>query len=384
VPEVAVQESAESAQGGDLTAEQMLREDRRLLELKDQRRSFLVSEHLKRAQALRDRLSLRDARDELLAALSLEADNLQAKRDLAEINALLGEDYNAQVSTVAETLRDQTQIKTQQMRAEARDLLREGKLLLTKGDFDGAIAQLAIAEQTVRFAPYSIDWEGLDTEISELLQDARTKRATAAETLLLDQERSAFEALQSREKADVSRRRAVVDNMVSQAIDAFESGSYEDAIYFAEQALRKDPRNEQAEELRSSAFKAGMKATRVEYAAAKREEFKRWKEDLESYKVAWSKTITLPSPEEWSATTELRAKRRGLDIEQTRSEAEVSLRSDLSGTLIRMPEVSEEESLRALIDLIRLLTGLPLVVDPAAENAVLDEGISSLSPSRTT
>ncbi|MFT7486217.1 MAG: tetratricopeptide (TPR) repeat protein [Candidatus Paceibacteria bacterium] len=352
-----------------------LAQDRRLLELKEQRRAFLVDEHTKRAQTLRDRLRLRDSRDQLLAALSLDPDHLQAKKDLAEVNALLGENYNSKVTTVTETLQSQTRVKTAQMRAEARDLLREGKLMLVKGDYDGAIAQLTIAQQTVRFAPYSIDWDGLDTEVNELLSDAKSKRSTVAEASLLEQQRSAFDALQTREEAAVNRRRLVVDNMVTQAIDSFDAGNYEDTIYFADQALRKDPRNQQAEELRSSAFKAGLKQTRVRYVAKKREQFKRWKEELESYKIAWSDTITLPDPEAWAEMTELRSKRRGLNLEQTRSLADITLRKNLASTLIAMPEVDEVESLRELVDLIRLMTGLPLVVDPAAENAVLDEGI---------
>lgn len=363
-----------AAQDGP-TASDMLRQDARLLELKEQRRAFLVDRHLASAKDLRDRLRLRDAREELLAALTLDPDHLQAKKDLAEVNALLGEDYDATVSTVTETLQNNYKVRTQQLHAEARDLLREGKLLLARGDYNGAIAQLTIAQQTVRFAPYAVDWEGTDTSIDALLGRAIDERQSAEEASLLEAQREAFDELQAREKADVARRKMVVDNMVEQAIDAFDRGDFEEAIDFADQALRKDPRNEQAEELRESAFKAGLKQTRVEYVAAKREQFKRWKEQIESYKILWSETITLPDPEDWAEMTALRANRRGLDLDQSDSPADMALRESLKGTRIQLPEFEDEEDIRSIVDMIRLQTGLPLVVDPAAYNAVIDEGI---------
>ena len=355
--------------------EQMLREDARLLELKEQRRAFLVEQHMNAATGLRDRLRLRDAREELLAALTLDPDHLQAKKNLAEINALLGEGYDDKVSSVTETLQGAMNVRTQQLRAEADDLLRQGKLMLARGDYDGAIAQLTIAAQTVRFAPYSVDWNGIDNSIDALLNRAKSERANAEEASLLEAQRKAYEELQTRETEDSARRRQVIDNMLTQAIDAFNKGAYEDAIYYADQALRKDPRNQQAEELRESAFKAGLKQTRVEYVAAKREQFKRWKEDIESYKILWNDTITLPDPDEWAAMTERRSKRRGLDFDQMRTPSDLALRETLRKTLIKLPPVEEEDNIRAIIDMIRIMTGLPLVVDPAAFNAVIDEGI---------
>ncbi len=372
----------EGVPAGELSTElepqdagQMLRDDARLLELKEQRRAFLVAEHLANANNLRERLRLKEAREELLAALGLDADNLQAKKDLAEVNALLGDDYDATVSSVSETLESAMIVRTQQLRAEASDLLRDGKLMLAKGDYDGAIAQLTIAEQTVRYAPYSIDWSGIDTSISALLERAQNERDNAEEATLLESQRLAFEELQSREREDADRKRQIVDKMLGQAIDSFATGRYEDAMYYADQALRKDPRNSQAEELRESAFKAGQQATQVAYVAAKREQFRRWKEELESYKILWNDTITLPDADEWAEMTALRSKRRGLDLDQMRSPSDLALRETLRSTLIKLPPVEEEENIRAIVDMIRIMTGLPLVVDPAAYNAVIDEGI---------
>ncbi|MEO2094696.1 MAG: hypothetical protein ABGY71_11585 [bacterium] len=362
-------------QDTDASVDELLRQDAALLELKEQRRAFLVEQHMANAKSFRDQLRLEDAQAELLAALTLDSDNLSVKRSLDEINALLGNDYSAEAITVSDMLSHEMQLRSQEMRAEAGELLRDGKLLLAKGNYAGAIAQLTIASQTVRFAPYSIDWGGIDSEIGSLLERAKGDRSGVEQASLLSHQRQAFEALQAQEGADVQRRQAVVDNMLSQAIEAFEKTRYEDAIYYSDQVLRKDPRNQRAEDLREASFKAGLDKTRSDYVKNKREQFKRWQEELESYKIPWTPTITLPDADKWASTTALRAKRRGLGNDQLISVGERDLYQKLRNTLIKLPPVDEIESLREVIALIRIMTGLPLVVDPAAENAVIDEGI---------
>ena len=88
--------------------------------------------------------------------------------------------------------------------------------------------------------------------------------------------------------------------MLEQAIDAFDRAEYDDAIYYADLTLRKDPRNDQAAELRDAAFRSGREQVRSEYVEAKREQFARWKEQLESYRVPWNDPVTLPDPDDWA------------------------------------------------------------------------------------
>lgn len=70
-----------------------------------------------------------------------------------------------------------------------------------------------------------------------------------------------------------------------------------------------------------------------------------------------------------SRPTERSARALGVDAETA------SLRARLGATRMRSIVVKDEESLRAVIALVRDSTGLPLVVTPGAEQAALDEGI---------
>ena len=93
-------------------------------------------------------------------------------------------------------------------------------------------------------------------------------------------QRKATEALRAEEAAARERKMAVMANILDSAIAAFDAGDYEEAEDLADQALLEDPRNEQAKEIRDSAFRAGRTKVRAEYVEAKREQFRRWREQM--------------------------------------------------------------------------------------------------------
>jgi hypothetical protein len=91
--------------------------------------------------------------------------------------------------------------------------------------------------------------------------------------------------------------------------------------------------------------------------------------------IPWTDVVTLPDADRWNEITELRAKRRGLDLTQTVGEGERELREQIRSTMVQLPGITDVESLSAVIDVVRTQTGLPLVVDPAADTAVSEAGI---------
>lgn len=351
-----------------------LQDEAERIDLAQQKRRFLVEQHIEKAVELRDRLHLEEAERELGAALDLEPDNLRAKQLLAEVGAMLGRP-TAELRTVTQQLAVEHDLRVQQLKAEAADSLRKGKLALARGDYDTAIAELNLSLSHIRWAPYSLDWDGVDTEAAALLEQAEGARGDAARAQREAEQRAAYEQLREREEIERMRQQALVANMIDQAIAAFEKGEYDEAMDAADQALRKSPRNQQALEIRDAAFRAGRDQARIDYIQAKREEFSRWREHLQELEIPWTDVITYPDPDQWRALTERRKTRRGLDLSKRVTESELALRDELSKTTVVLPGIEDEESLSAVIDIVRQFTGLPLVVDPAAENAVLDEGV---------
>ncbi len=351
-----------------------LREEREQLTLREQRRQFLVEEHIAKAKDFRGRLRLDDARNELLAARQLDGDNVEVKRLLSEVEALLGMP-GTEVGTVTDMLGDEYALKTQQLREDAAENLRKGKLELARGNYDAAIAEFTICLNRMRWAPYSVDWQGIDEEADMLLERAKADREAAAEAERLAAQRRAFDELQAQRQAEEMRDQVLVANVLDQAIEAFNAGKYDRAMELAEQALRKDPNNQKAADLRDNAFKAGREKVSREYVARKAEQYKKWQEQLHELRIPWTDVVTMPDQDQWREITEMRKHRRGLDLSTMIPESERQLRQKLKDTTVRMQPVEDEESLRLVMDYIRVITGLPIVVDPAAENAVLDEGI---------
>src|SRR5206468_3009410 len=110
-------------------------------------------------------------------------------------------------------------------------------------------------------------------------------RERAEEASKEAQQRKAYEELQTQEQASRERKQAIVTGILDRAISAFQVGEYEESENLAKEALDKDPRNEQAKELRDASFRAGRTKVREEYVQHKREQFRRWQESMKEVQV---------------------------------------------------------------------------------------------------
>jgi type II/III secretion system protein len=350
----------------------LLAQERERLSLEEQKKAVLVEQHLANARQRMSELRLEDAEAETLSALELQPDNVEARQLRNQIGALLGR-TDAEMGASAQELASLHAVRLQQLKAEAEDALRKGKLMLARGDYNGAIAELTIAHNHIRWAPYSIDWQGMDREVEELLERAKASQGAATEAQKLAEQQKAYQDLKAQEAAERDRRTALVDSMIEQSIAAFAAADYEESQKFAEEALRKDPRNEQAQELRDAAFRAGREQVRSNYIREKNEQFKRWREANAAMRIPQIDIYKLPEREFWAQITESRSKRRGIDLSYSASEAETDLRHKVATTTIPGLTISTE-SLNEVVNVLRTLTGLPLIVDPTAESAATDAG----------
>lgn len=360
--------AAAAQQGGD-----QLARDAQTLSLADQRKAFLLEQHLANADRLAKDMRLDAALAETEAALELEPESLKAKEMRNRVKALRGEPTATNL-TVAESLAQEHQLRVQQLRAEAQDSLRKAKLMIAKSDYTGAIGELEITNNLIHYAPYSIDWQGSDVEAKSLLESAKVSKERAEAAKLEADQRAAYERLQREESAKRDRAASQVASTLDKAISAFQSADYEEAFDLAEAALQKDPRNEQAREIKDAAFRAGRTQVREEYVAQKKEQFRRWQESLKELLVPWVDVITEPDADHWNDLTEKRSKRRGLDIAQKMTEGERALREQLRSTSVQLPGINEQEKLSEVVKIITTITGMPIVVDPAADKAASDAG----------
>ncbi|MFN0245141.1 MAG: hypothetical protein ACKVWV_19835 [Planctomycetota bacterium] len=357
-----------------VSPEAQFAQDARARTLGEQSNSFMVEQRLEQARTLMAQLAFDEAAREVEAALAREPNNAEAIALHAEIRALRGEPGGS-AQSVTEEMNQQYALRVQQIKADALDGVRKAKMMIAQGNYAGAIAELEIVNSLVRFAPYSIDWGGLDEEARTLLDNTRATREEAERASEELQSRRAYEALQAQENVAREQKQAQIAGALDRAISAFNAGDFEEAEAIAKQTLEHDPRNEQAQEIRDAAFRAGRTKVRQDYVQNKREQFRKWQESMKELQIPWTDVITLPDGTRWNELSASRANRRGLDLSQQVTESESALRDQLRTTTVQLPAVAEEESLTKVVDTVRTITGLPLVVDPAAQAAATDAGV---------
>lgn len=365
--------SGMAANPGSSGSQDLLDQEAELLTLKQQKNRLLFDRHMASARDLVERLRFDEAAEQAAAALAINGDSLEAKTLMAEISGLMGSPTASQAAT-AQDLSNRYELRIQALRSEARDSFSKAKVMLARGDYDAAIAELNVTLNHVQWAPYQIDWNGMDTEAAELLERAKLDRSAAAEKARDDARRRAYDDLKAQREAELARKEAVVDNLVEDAIQAFALERYNEAERLAKEALKKDPRHEKAEEVRDASYRAGRLKVREDYIVRRNEEFKRWREDLAEKLIPWTDPVTLPDEEYWAHITELRADLGGAEFSSVENAADLQLRSSLRSSRIPGLQIEDVDSLRQVVDVVRTLTGLPLIVDEAAETAAFDEG----------
>lgn len=367
------------ATADDVAAEPELSQEDQFAEATEQQlrrqelQGFQLKDAIAKARAYMQNGDLDSALSAAESALLIDSDNQEAKDLYFQIGAVLGNDVNTAVP-VHDLLRGEWQIRIEQIRSEVIEGLARSKNLKQRGEFDAAIRELTLTRTNIRNVPYAIDWAGMDAEVDALLASAIDDRDAAAATQRAAEQRATHESLQASELKEKQRRNAITEEMVIQAIDSFDAGQYDAAIEYCDRVLSRDPRNEQAESIRTAAFRSGREKVRADYIEEKREEFAKWREHLDELVIPWTDSLTLPDAEHWRKITEIRGNRQGLSLESVQSASELALREQLTRTLVRLPGIEEVESLISVIDTIATYTGLPLVVDPVAENLVFDEG----------
>lgn len=342
--------------------------------LAEQKKRFLVETHLQRAGEMKERLELEQAEQELASALQLDPDNLEAKTMLSEVGALLGRGPGETQTTIQE-LENKAQLKKDQLEIDARQKVDKANLALSRGDHDGALIELTLALDQIRWSPYSGDWTALQQEIEGLIAQAKQQKQTAEAARLAGAQKEARESLRTQEQQDQQRRAQVIGNLLDQAISAFQTEDYDQAIELADRVLRLDPRNERAQDLRDTAFRKGRDLVQDTFLREKLVQYQRWQEDLDELRIPYQGVITLPDEDYWRDITARRASRTQVPGGAADGPVAQELRAQLTKTRIPGLSVKDEESLAAVIQSLNAITGIPMITDPAADQAAVDGGV---------
>ena len=360
------------------------------LSLQQQATKLLVEQHLANAQSYLDTAQLEKALEETEAALSLERDSLAAQNMAARIAALMGESTGESI-TAPEFMEQAYNLRVQQIHSQAQDFYQRGQLALTRNDYDEAITELTLAVSSIRGTPYKLDWDGLDARAAELLERAKAEKSAAEDRIRMQEEREAFEELQALPGSQADRQSpqdsdrfqpwSSVRRSMPSTIESLRQGRDRTSLTQALRSARSgqlatrrgDPRR------RPSAPAAKRDQLQRSYIAKKRrEEFKDWnaRAAQRMMRSATPSIIThAPIVDDWRREErECVAKRPGLDSDPTMTMSPLetgsarSRRDRTFGARCRSIEDESRVSTEVIGYILRSNTGLPMIVDPAAED----------------
>lgn len=373
-PEPVTPEGSGAPAEGQPSSGDYTRQQEEQLSLAQQKQRFLVENHLQRAAEMKERLEFENAERELARALELDPNNLEAKNMLAEVGALLGRSQGEMQTTIQE-LEQLAQVKKDQLEIDARQKVDKAKLALSRGEHDAALIELTLAQDQIRWSPYSGEWQALEQEIGAMIAEIKGQKEKAEGERLRRAQEEARAALREQERAEQDRRAMVIDNLLDQAITAFKSQKYDEAIELADRVLRLDPRNERAQDLRDTAFRSGRELVQENFLREKLSQYQRWQEDMDELKIPYQGVYTLPDEEHWRAITARRAARAGVEGGAAESSVTVELRNQLQSARIPGLQVKDVERLSEVIASLNAITGIPMITDPAAEAAASDAAV---------
>ena len=372
----ATADGADSSSGGSSASgasSAEMQDDWDLLTVEQQKKVLLVQQYSDSAKDLMARGYAEEAAAEVARARELDPDNLEVRKLSDQVAAILG-DSSREPAALSDEMEQRYELRVQELRSGAEEYLRQGNLLAGRGDYDGAVAEFSLCLDHIRWAPYSLDWGTLETDAETQLANAKKNRDKSTEERRIASEQLALRDLREQEMAEAARRGARVAQILKIGFKAFHSEDYETAQNAALEALTLDPRNEHAIDLRDNAFRAGRESFRADTLKRKRDQYTLWEEEMDELLIPYTDLITFPSAAEWDRTSRLRSARTDLGSENDADDGDAALRNQLMETRIPGLLIDEEESLQAVIDTLTTLTGLPLVTDPAAEDAAEGEG----------
>lgn len=279
------------------------------------------------------------------------------------------------VTPISQDAEERWKIKVAQMQMQAEEHYAEGQKALERGDFEKARLYFEQALNHIKWAPVGIEWGDLGARAQKGLEDAQraADRKDVAEQRR--REEDTFRRTEKDELAERARREANVANLLNDAIAAFNRRDFQDAKKLAADVLDIDPNNRRAERLKRTAEEYARNAFNDRAFESRKEEFRRWKQDIEETRTPYDDNLTPPDREEWDRISRLRGSAAFLALGEGESPQDVELRQRIKNTtipMIRFPEVPVTEAAGH----ISVQSGIPIVIAPDVVSELESGGIT--------
>ncbi len=325
-----------------------------------ERRKFLAEEYARNGEASYKALKFQESQEWALKALEQDGGHAGARDLLVRSRSALGLRTD-DVSDITKELAEMRRVKTEMTLEKARALYAQGRTEMGRGNFDGAIHSFEDTLTVIQQDPYGISWGDLKPNAEARLREAVAARAKAAEDARRTAAAEAYRKIKGEELQRQLQEERKWQALLDEAVAAYEREDYSSAETLARQALDVRPSNARARDLMNAANRARHGQTTEATRQEEKEQFRRWKLEMEASTVPYSDVLTGPSAEHWDRITRLRrslGQEGGGVVESPEAEA---LRNRLAGETTSF--IFDGQTLSEAVGYLSARHGLNIVVD---------------------
>jgi type II secretory pathway component GspD/PulD (secretin) len=295
-----------------------------------ERMKFLAKDFTARGEEAYAALRHQDAKEWALKALENDSGYKPARDLLVKSRAALGE-RTGDVADLAREMGEARKIKMEMAMEQARTLNDQGQAHLARSNYEGAVQAFDSCLGVIQNFAYDVSWGDLKARAEKGLRDAKEGRGRAEEAARRKAAADAYAKVKQQELERLQAEQKKFDSLMGDAYAAYDRDDHALAEDLAGQALDMRPTDSRAAGLKQSAARGRHGQATEQTRLREKEQFRKWKLEMEESMVPYSDVLNGPSREHWDRITRLRK-----DLGQVTSATEeapeaAALKNRLSG-----------------------------------------------------
>ncbi len=265
----------------------------------------LAQKYYEIGQRLFAQSDFRAARDNFEHAVSLDPDNVDARRMHDEAGMMLGLRGPA-ITTVKGHYEERLRVQIEQVTMEIRNHLIQGKRQFDSGQYKEAMVEFDAVEEKLRWSPPELGLAEERKQAEEWKRSAADKLAVQQQDWDHQQKEAALKIAQKEEEHRRQQGRDKIKALFREALVNMDEQNYQRAEDLADEILRLDAKFGLAKEMKGDAIRARHRKSYKDFLRVKIERWKRSFEEITEANTPFAEDVLVryPDSERWKAKEE--------------------------------------------------------------------------------
>lgn len=286
-------------------ADRLLQQRIQELQLEREKRQIMTAAYLDNAREAARNSEWQEVAEWSSKALEVDHGNADAEHLLRQARAAQGM-RDASIASLNELMVQSKRIKQDQARFTVQSHYDAAMKAKAAGEYTRAASHLDLADAAMSIDPSGVEWGDLRARIRKETAEVARLKTDADEAAKRKAATDAYRAIKAEEAkarlADAEKRQALFRS----AMDLFEAEDFEKAAARLEEYLRDNPSDRNAKSLHMTAVRAQHHQASEETLRDQREQFAKWRIDMQETTIPYHRILTWPSQEHWNTITEKR------------------------------------------------------------------------------